>query len=263
MQQSSLDQLVESVRHSAKYTSVNSDLIRRIGAAELAKRASLKDAIKATKNRLHQVGGMYFNDHAKYARWFDELRTSDDLRATCKQIMQHHASTRERLPMLDEFYAAIFADLAPIHSVLDIACGLNPLAIPWMPLAADATYHAVDIYEDMMSFLQSAFGVLGVEGVTEVRDVLHDHPTDQVEVALVLKAIPCLEQLDKAAGRKLMDTIRARHIVVSFPTRTVGGKNVGMRANYEAHFGEIVVDQSWQVKRFEFEGELVFRMTKG
>ena len=35
--------------------------------------------------------------------------------------------------------------------ILDLACGLNPLAAAWMPLAPGATYHAVDVYQDMVS----------------------------------------------------------------------------------------------------------------
>lgn len=259
-----LETLVAKVRAGAKYGAVSTALIRHIGAAELAKRSSLNEAIKATKNKLHQVGGMYLAERAPYDRWLDELKRTSEVSETLAvlgRIMRHHASTRERLPILDRFYATILGDLPPIRSVLDVACGLNPLAVPWMPLAPDATYHAVDIYEDMMRFLDGAFDVLGVRGQAETRDVLHDCPTDEVDVALVLKAIPCLEQLDKAAGRRLMDTIRARHIVVSFPTRTVGGRNVGMRANYEAHFDDIIADKPWRIERFEFESELVFRVT--
>lgn len=272
----SLDKLVAQIQASAKYADVSAELIGHIGAAELAKRTSLGEAVKATKNKLHQVGGMYLAERAPYDRWLEELRQAQTSEVSVpsaslpgssktpevlRRIMRHHASTRERLPILDRFYATILGDLAPVHSVLDVACGLNPLAIPWMPLAPSATYHAVDIYEDMMRFLDAAFGALGVQGKAETRDVLRDCPTHQVDVALVLKAIPCLEQIDKAAGRRLMDTIRARCVVVSFPTRTVGGRNVGMSASYEAHFNDIIATKTWCVERFEFEGELVFRVT--
>jgi 16S rRNA (guanine(1405)-N(7))-methyltransferase len=252
----SLDDLVTQVRASAKYAQVNADLVRRIGAAELAKRRSFKEAVKETKNTLHQVAGMFAGEKPPYGAWLAEVETRD--RASLRQVMSHHASTRERLPILDSFYATIFAGLHPIHSMLDVACGLNPLAIPWMGLAQGATYHAVDIYDDMMAFLQTAFNGMGVNGKAESRDVVADCPSDPVDVALVLKAIPCLEQLDKRAGRILLDTIRARHVVVSFPTRTVGGRSIGMRGHYEAHFNELIAGRSVAVKRHEFENELIF-----
>jgi len=146
--------------------------------------------------------------------------------------------------------------------VLDLACGLNPLSLPWMPLAAGATYHAVDIYEDLMDFLQRAMALLGVAGRAEARDILADRPADEADVALLLKAIPCLEQLDPAAGSSILDTINARHIVVSFPTRTVGGSDVGMRQTYAARFHALTAGRRWHIEPIEFADELVFRVTK-
>lgn len=255
-----IDSLVEQVRKSTKYAQVNADLVRRIGTSELAKRASPKDAIKETKNKLHQVAGMFAEEKARYGPWLAQIQTGQ--RGALRQVMAHHASTRERLPILDSFYATIFAGLGPIHSVLDVACGLNPLTIPWMGLQPDATYHAVDIYDDMMVFLQSALEAMGVRGTAESRDVVADCPSDEVDVALVLKAIPCLEQLDKRAGDLLLDTIRARHVVVSFPTRTVGGRNIGMAAHYETRFNSLLATRGASVSRFQFENELVFRISK-
>jgi len=254
--------LIAQVRGSAKYAQVNVDLVRRIGASELHKRSSLKDAVKATKNKLHQVAGMFAEEKAPYQDWLDGLVRAQTAGPSglshYEAILRHHASTRERLPILRAFYQTIFAGLHPIQSVLDVACGLNPLTIPWMGLAPGAHYHAVDVYDDLMAFLQSAFEVMGVRGISESRDVIADCPREAVDVALVLKAIPCLEQLDKHASDLLLDTIQARHIIVSFPTRTVGGRNIGMAAHYESHFSDRVKSRSRSFQRFEFDSELVF-----
>lgn len=256
----SLDELVAEVRKSAKYAQVSEALIREIGAAELRKRASLKEAVKTTKNKLHQAGGMFAGEKARYDEWLNTLNKNNLSKEVLHSVMSHHASTRERLSILDVFYATIFAGLPPIHSVLDVACGLNPLSIPWMKLAPAATYHAIDIYADMMRFLDAAMNQFGVQGKAETRDAIHDCPTERVDVALVLKALPCLEQIDKRAGAILLDQINARHIVVSYPTRTVGGRVIGMRTTYEAHFNALVAGRGWPVQRFEFENELAFRI---
>lgn len=261
-----LDELTARVRSSRKYSAISEALVRRIGADELAKRATLEDAVKATKNKLHQVAGLYFADgRPEYDAWLRQIvQASDDAsrRAVLRAIMAYHASTRERLPILDAFYVRVFAGIGPVHSVLDLACGLNPLSLLWMPLAAGATYHAVDIYEDLARFLRAALSALSVTGRAEARDVIASCPTDEADVALLLKALPCLEQLDKAAGSVILDTINARHIVVSFPTRTVSGRNVGMREHYAARFAAMIAHKPWRVERIEFAGELVFRVTK-
>ncbi len=269
--QQQLNQLLEAVLASSKYRHVDKDFILSIGASELRKRRSLKEAIKATRNKLHQVGGAYQQAVPRYARWLDELRQvaesssgeRDELiRTACRDIMRHHASTRERLPVLDRFYATILADIAPVHSVIDVACGLHPLAIPWMLLATNARYYAYDIYQDMMDFLNACLPYLGVQGEAQVCDVIHACPTQRADVAFLLKAIPCLEQLDPSAGIRLLETIRADHLVVSFPAASLGGRSKGMVMNYEAHFVDMVGDKPWSVERFVFPTELVFLVRK-
>src|SRR5216684_1276313 len=246
MESHQLDQLIEAILASPKYKSVSSDLVRYIGTQELAKGHNLKEAIKATKNKLHQVGGAYQDDSPRYALWLDELRRAsrwgDRARVldVCKWIMGHHASTRERLPILEQFYSTILADLPPINSVIDIACGLHPLSIPWMPLSEHAQYYAYDIYRDMIDFLNECMTLLPVQGYGKVCNVLHYCTAQKVDVAFILKAIPCLEQVDKSAGLRLLESINADHLVVSFPAHSLGGKSKGMVPNYESRFYKLV-----------------------
>jgi 16S rRNA (guanine(1405)-N(7))-methyltransferase len=264
-----LDELVNAVLTSTKYRAMSRELIASIGSQELAKRRTLKEAVKATKNTLHQIGGAYLNEHIDYPTWLNTLRTAtltgddEQLRLECERIMSHHASTRERLPILKQFYAEIFAALPPISSILDLACGLNPLAFPEMPLAEQVTYYAYDIYSDMMDFLQAWFIMQGMAGNAHVCDVLHACPLQQADVAFLLKAIPCLEQLDKRACHQFLTKIQARYLVISFPVSSLGGRKKGMIEHYEAAFREMIRDQQWGIRRLMFESELVYVVHKG
>ena len=281
-----LDQLVAAVRASARYRSVAEPLIRRLGERELAKRRSLKEAIKATKNKLHQVAGAYL-DEPRYDAWLSELRatweddgsaakaaeaTEECRRAALRRVMARHASTRERLPILDQFYAQTLAGIGPIRSVLDLACGLNPLALRWLPLAEDAEYVACDIYGDMMAFLggyfalETAHGRPGLRGLAETRDVIAAPPQRHADLALILKAIPCLEQIDKSAGERLLRATRADHLLVSFPAHSLGGRSKGMVENYEARFHELMeqtgIGAQATIARFTFTTELAFLISR-
>lgn len=285
---SALDQLVTAVLASAHYRAVAEPLIRRLGERELAKRRTLKEAIKATKNKLHQVAGAYL-DEPRYDAWLSELRSAweadgtsatDDMgdmgerrrRAALRSVLARHASTRERLPILDQFYAQTLASLGPIRSVLDIACGLNPLTLRWAPLADEARYYAYDIYGDLMAFLggyfalEQADGRPGLRGIAETRDVIASPPQQRADLALLLKAIPCLEQSDRGAGERLLRSIRADHLLISFPAHSLGGRNKGMVESYEARFHELLaqtgLDAGAQVRRFEFSTELAFLISR-
>ena len=176
--------------------------------------------------------------------------------------MRHHASTRERLPILQAFYATTLAPLGPLRSVLDLACGLNPLALPWMPLAADASYYACDIYADMMAFLNQFFVLAGVRGQARVCDLVAAPPREPADLALVLKALPPLDQQAKHAGRDLLRALNARHILVSFPAHSLGGRGKGMAENYELRFRDLADAEGWSIERFVFPTELAFLVRK-
>lgn len=259
-----LETLVAAVLQSSKYRTISLDLIRAVGLRELTVQRNLREAIKATKSRLHQVAGAYLERVPPYAAWLAALEQAsgpngrEQLQAVCRPMLAAHASTRERLPELEQCYSAIFGLLPPITSLLDLACGLNPLAAPWMPLPADARYDACDLYSDMGDFLNAALPLLGLQGMVTVCDLTTHMPDQAVDLALVLKTLPVLEQARRGAGRDLLRGLRARHLVVSFPTRSLGGRNVGMAATYGAQFRAIADAEGWPYQELRFTNELVF-----
>nr|BBH95289.1 16S rRNA methyltransferase [Thermogemmatispora argillosa] len=267
-----LRQLVEAVRASRKYRFLYGGTIAYVGARELARRANLEEAIKATKRRLHQIAGMYLAGEAPYARWLEELRLAresndqEQLRAACRRVMSWHTSTRERLAVLPTFYERLLADLPSVRRVLDVACGFHPLALPWMPFfrsgGSTCYYYACDIYEDLASFLQEVLKVLGVPGEATVCDIVQTPPDLAVDLAFVLKVLPCLEHIEPEAGLRLLQAIQARYLLVSFPGQSLGGGKRGMATYYEARFRSLVADCGWRLERFAFPGELVFRIEK-
>jgi 16S rRNA (guanine(1405)-N(7))-methyltransferase len=97
-----------------------------------------------------------------------------------------------------------------------------------------------------------------VTGQVQARDVLQTVPKHKVDLALLLKSIPCLEQVDKAAVERLLDRIEADFLLISFPVHSLGGRERGMSINYATRFDELIAGRCWSVKRFQFETELVF-----
>ncbi len=260
-----LEKLVTAVLAAPKYRHVSPDLVRRVGARELAVRRNVKEAVKATKNKLHQVGGAYFTGKIDYARALAELQAAagDEatFRAACRQVMALHASTRERLPILEQFYATTLANLPPVRTVMDVACGLNALAWPWMPFGRKTQYIGYDIYGDIVGFVGQFLALVGVTGETAVRDVISSPPDRPVDLVLLLKLLPVLAQVEETAVPRLLDALQARYLLISFPAASLGGRKKGMVANYEAQFHVWADGRDWQVQRFAFETELAFLVT--
>jgi len=263
-----LEQLVKAVLESSKYRNVCEDLIKNIGVHELLKRQNLKIAIKSTKNKLHQIGGAYFLKKPNYDFWLKKLtnakRSGDEglFRKACAEIMRYHYSTRERLDVLDDFYTKIFSLLPSVNSIMDVACGFHPLSIPWMPISKKTKYYAYDVYKDMIDFLNKFMTIQNVQGCAEARDVVQDTPEIRADLAFVLYTLPCLEQIQKSAGLKVLESINSDFLVVSFPVHSLGGREKDMRRFYEARFNKLTQKKGWIIQRLDFRTELVFLIKK-
>lgn len=261
--------LVSAVCSHSKYAAIDHDLIYRLAEKELAKGRSPKEALKAVRSKLHQIGGAYQGQLIDYTQWAERLdRLPNDLHHPltlqfCREMMPLHASTDERLPFIDRFYQEILTDLPHARSIIDLACGLNPLSLPWLPLSPDAQITACDIYTDMLAFLERFFAHFRLNARAETCDLIHAVPQQPVQLALLLKTIPCLEQVDKTIGRRLLEQIQAEVLLVSFPVHSLGGRSKGMLQFYENHFRQLAADLPWRITRFEFASELVFRLERG
>jgi 16S rRNA (guanine(1405)-N(7))-methyltransferase len=268
LKEKQLDQLLEAVLKSFKYRNVCQDLIKNIGARELSRKQGLKSAIKSTKNKLHQIGGAYFLCKPNYALWLDKLRSARELESEdsfcriCVEIMSYHYSTRQRLKILDQFYARIFSLLPPIRSVMDLACGFHPLAIPWMPLPRDMNYYAYDIYSDLARFLNDFMVIANVEGHAESIDILQGTPKIKADLAFLLNTLPCLEQVEKSTSLSILEAVNADFLVVSFPAHSLGGRKKDMRKHHRASFNRLTHGKEWDVQELEFEAELAFLIHK-
>ena len=236
----------------------------RVAQNELVKRSSLKDTVKATKNKLHQVAGAFLQNEMHYSDWLGLLKKANqsgnmvEFMQVCRSIMRFHASTRERLPFLSGFYKQILSSLPPIQSILDIACGFNPLAIPWMGLPMGIHYLAIDIFQDLVDFLSDYFSLLPIQGQAEAFDVIESIPAHPVDLALILKTIPCLEQVDKLAGDRILDQLQAKYILISYPARSLGGRSKGMQDNYQEQFQKLIDGRGYQVKKYDYPTEFVY-----
>jgi len=263
-----LDRVVSSVAASKKYRSVSADTVRRIAERELSKQGDIKETIKATKRRLHQVYGA-FEQGADYDALYLRLETAyqsgttADIEAVCRAALSVHSSTRERLSILDQFYPSILDITGRPQSILDIGCGLNPLALPWMDLPPGVQYVALDIDEERARFLNRYFLLAGLEPLARCQDVLVQLPEDQVDVALLLKMSPSLERQAPGATLQLLDSLGARFMVVSYAIKSLGGREKGMVDQYQRQFAEMASGRWWTVEKLLFDSELVFIVNRG
>lgn len=265
---SSLDELAHLAGSTRKYSSICPSLVRELAAQEAARRSKQDDIVKHVRARLHQAAGAYIVGRPEYEKWLEQLSgaggDAGELRGMCCHIMARHASTNERIGSLDDFYSAVFDTVGPVKSVADLACGFNPLAIPWMRLEHGCRYLALDVYADMAVFLDRVLPLLGVQGKAVSGNLLEPGPLldEEFDLVLLLKVLPCLEQLRKGAGAELLKRLRARYVAVSYPALSLGGREKGMEEFYEQRFSEMLAETGWDARRFQFPHETLYIVRK-
>jgi 16S rRNA (guanine(1405)-N(7))-methyltransferase len=106
--------------------------------------------------------------------------------------------------------------------------------------------------------LGEALPLIGVTAHVWCGDAINPLTTRPVDLCLLLKAIPSLDQLDRTAAERLLTTVEARHFLISFPVRSLGGREKGMIATYEARMARLLSGGSWSFHRIQVATELAF-----
>jgi 16S rRNA (guanine(1405)-N(7))-methyltransferase len=261
------DAVAEAIRQSRKYRHLCPEVVLRMAEWAITRTRSQKEAVKTAKRKLHQVCGAYLGHWESSA--LDDLlaqmpqgRDMELLKPACRAIMQRHTSTSERLEFLPGLFESLFRITGVPSRVLDLGCGLHPFALPWMGLPGDVKYAAWDIDARCVALVNAFLRRIGLEPLAEWRDVLGDGPKPPADVAFLLKTLPCLEQQQKGCGARLLREISAPFVVASFPARSMGGREKGMRGQYTAALAEMLHGTSWRSTLVERGQELFFVVEK-
>ncbi|HXH26719.1 MAG TPA: hypothetical protein VNG90_02400 [Candidatus Acidoferrum sp.] len=245
-------EITQKILNSPKYSALDSRVVERV-VAESVRRYGLKRAQHEAKRVLHQVWGVYFG----------ELKPAKLRDADLDSLLQLHQSTRERLPFLRDFYEQIFTITGQPSTIVDYACGLNPLAFYHLGYDYPGHYQALDIDHFTVDLLNQQFQKLGVANRFNARpgDLLLDKPI-KADIALLLKVLPPLELQRKGASRDILQKQNSRFTVVSYPLKSISGYEKGMGDFYRQQFYAAIQDQGMKVTELPFANELVFVIDK-
>ena len=263
---SDLEAVVTRVAGSRRYRAVDATLVRRLAGEELPRARNVDDAARRVRRRLHQAVGAFARGSASLGAvidaWTGDL-ADPAFRAACARVMASHASTAERTPYLHRFFDPIWtaAGGAPA-SLLDLGCGLGPLALPWMGLDRSAPITAVDVDGHALASVDAFLGLVGQPHRIEERDLADATVESPADVALLLKLVTTLDRQDAAAAARVLANLRARHAVVSFTLRSLGGRSRGMERTYRDRMDRLAVDVGASaVTEASVPNELVFVVT--
>lgn len=261
------EEMLDRLRRSRKYGGVCDDTLRRAVAWAVERHAKSNPALKTARRKLHQIHGAYFHGFNR-ARLNGALEcverggSEDSIRAACTDVLGMHASTAERIAIAEKMFREVFSCTGPPRSVADLACGLNPFFLPWMGLPESARYEASDIDSGVAAAVDRLIRGLGLSGGAQCRDVLASPPEGGSDVTLLLKTAPCLERQEPGSVARLLRRIRSPFVVVSFPTRSLGGREKGMRRSYARFMEELVQELGVEMQELSYPTESVYVLSR-
>jgi len=189
----------------------------------LKKSSKTKLIIKTIRAELHQTYGVFQRKLNKRYELLKQLKKNYSLEIINK-ILNTHSSSAERIKIYPNLYQLIFKFTGKPKKILDLACGLNPLSIPYMKLKT-INYTATELSKEDCKFLNNFFKILKIKAkaysldLTKVKQI-----KGRYDICFLFKVFDSIEKKGHKIAENLIKIIPAKNIIVSFPTKTISYK---------------------------------------
>ncbi len=231
---------------------------------EVKRNAEIKKLVKEIRACLRTTYGLYQCGETEKARQMLNNRSKVSL---MNELLKLHVSTRERLPYYKKFFAELFQIVGPAPHILDLGCGYNPMALPFMQ-PAPKTYHAIELYYEDVALIKKYFNYLNARGwqtrhfTAETIDLEKKQERGtlfkkQYDLVLALKLFDLLK---KKTVEDLVKNLRTAWLVASFPTTTIAGTR--MNVPRRGWFQKMLRRLGYAYTARTYENEMVYFIKK-
>ena len=243
---------LDAILSAKKYRQIVPEAVERIFWEEVSRQKSAKEASKRARARLHQLSCAFMNPQTLKAAEGMLARYASGEEGALFEALRLHSSTAERLAEMEPLWARI--DPAGAGLIVDLACGLNPLYLGH----TGRKVRGYDISLGQVELINMWAARMGWDVAAQGADLTQPVALPACDLALMMKLLPVLEQQQKGAGMALLSSISAARKLVSFPTKTLGGRSVGMEAQYSRWFEQNLPQGEQILDRFVLAGELCY-----
>lgn len=257
----------QGILESRKYhgLGIPAETVLNLLKQEISKTKNPKIAEKNVREKLHQIIAPYLGDpdYEAAEKRLIETRTSSEheIRSWCLDILMAHASSKERIPVMERFYRKIFDYIGIPQSIQDLACAMNPFSFPWMGLPETTLYYAYDLHTPRINLINLFFEFQGLQPLATVQDILIETPEIQTDAAFFFKEAHRFEARSKGCCREFFQRINAKWLVVTLPAENLTGQHQ-MRDRQQRLINKAVEGFGWDVTEFEIGTEMVFCIKK-
>ena len=183
------------------------------------------------------------------------FRKSVVLSGSKEDILKNHLSTAERINFYPELKKIVFS--LNISSILDLGCGLNPIALAKRGIK----YYASDINSSDLSLVSSFFIDNKIEGKTFVYDLRKiDNSLPYADLVLIFKVLDIIEKKGHKLAEKIIKSVKCKFLLVSFPTTKISGKR--MEFPKRAWFEKMLSRLEYKFQVFRSDNEIFYLVTR-
>jgi 16S rRNA (guanine(1405)-N(7))-methyltransferase len=270
VKQSSTDPaaLAQPILESKKYRALNLPPETVVDLIRLALDHGLKpdQAVDEARKKLHNIVAPYLGDpdYKKEQDYLEQIGTFPDqeaARSFSRRMLECHASTHERIPLLDEFYKKILSVTGMPASILDLACAMHPFGYPWMGLPSGCLYQAYDLHQPRVDLINHYFHAAGVNGQAFYGDILLNPPTEQADAAFFFKEAHRFDQRKHGCNRPFFEALNVNWLVVSLPASNLTGR-FDLADRQRKLVTETLAGLDWPVTEVLVGTELIFCIRK-
>lgn len=211
------------------------EVIERIKLKLSKKGLSEKNLNKELKKELYEIHSNYYKNF-NYNKAISELKKSTSKETHEKLLKKYDPN---RFIVLKDLYEKIFKITGKPKVLIDLACGLNPLTLPWMNLDQNCKYYCYDLEQNLIDFLNDYFKIIKKDYNAFLCDALTSPPIIKSDVCLLFKSTTCFEWQKPGNTMELLEKLNTNYIVISVMLR--GEKNIlGTRNYLNSIIGEFI-----------------------
>ncbi|MDO8564149.1 MAG: hypothetical protein Q7R87_04020 [Nanoarchaeota archaeon] len=210
-----------------------------------------KLVIKEVRSNLRRLSGRFQNTSSLQQELLESGKIED--------LLKTHSSAEERIAD----YPFLKGKISPLHikSILDLGCGLNPIALA----SKGIKYYATDINQNDLDLVKEYFNMNNISGEAFLYDLRNlNSPLPKADLCLILKVFDVLEERGHKLAEKIIKFIQCKYLLVSFSTKTLSGKPMNhpqrgwieqllKRLNYSYESFKTKNEIFYLIKKLDFE----------
>ncbi len=252
----SKEELIKKIKEKRELSGISDKVVKEelekyikkygISAQEFPKKQA-KVIVKSIRTELRKLVGR-FNLSKK-----DKLKLLE--KNSLMKLLKSHSSTAERLDFYPELIK--FLKNLKIKSLLDLGCGLNPIALSsHLP---NLRYYASDVNEFELSLIETFFRKNNIHGKAffyDLRKIKNDLP--RADLCLIFKVLDVIAEKKHRSelAESIIRNIKCKSFLVSFSTKKLSGRR--MNSPKRIWFESLLYKLNLKFDKFSSENEVFY-----